>query len=140
MTKRYLILFGFLSLAFFPFQSVHAESVSKEEGLYVTTEDIISDIVLPVLDRKVQKEYSDEHIMWNWRGIADLHYNNNHSYDMDVRIEVNPQLVKGKNQYGVENDLVKLRISPSCDSNKINQMVCKHDFKIEILEYKHLSQ
>ncbi|MEH6944095.1 hypothetical protein [Bacillus sp. JJ722] len=138
--KRYFILLGFLLFTFFPLQSVSAETISKEEGIYVTTENIISDIVLPVLDRKVQKEYGDETIMWNWRGIADLHYNNNHSYDIDVRVEVNPQLIKGKDQYEVVDDLVTLRIYPSCDSNKINKMVCKHDFKIEVIDYKHLSQ
>lgn len=140
MKERYLMFFGFLLLTFFPLQPVNAETVSKEEGIYVTTEDIISDIVLPVIDRKVQKEYNNESIMWHWRGINNLYYNNDHSYDIDVRIEVNPQLIKGKDKYEVVEDLVTLRISPSCDSNKINKMICKHDFKIEIIDYKHLSQ
>jgi hypothetical protein len=136
MIKQYLILLGFLLSTFTPMQVVKAESVSKvEPETYVTTEDIIADIVFPTIDKNVQKEYSVDMIDWQWKRIDGINYNNNHSYDVAVRIEVNSQL-NGRDRY--VDDLVKLRISPSCDSNKLNKLKCNHDFKIEILDYKHL--
>lgn len=138
MIKLYLILVGFL-VPFLPLQTVNAETISKTQGLYVTTEDIILDIVFPTIDKKVQKEYSDNNTMWKYRGIKGITYNNNHSYDLETKIEIDPGPIK-RRDISIE-DMVKLRISPSCDSNKSNnQTVCNHGFKIEILEYKHLSQ
>ncbi len=67
-----------------------------------------------------------------------MNYNNNHSYDFDVKIEVDPQSIKGRD-IPIE-DIVRLRISPSCDSNKIHQSICNHDFKTGTLDYKHLPQ
>ncbi|MEE3955877.1 hypothetical protein [Peribacillus frigoritolerans] len=61
MAKRHKILLGFLLFTFTPIQAVKAESVSKvEHEIYVTTEVIISDIVFPTTDKKVQKKYSDD--------------------------------------------------------------------------------
>jgi hypothetical protein len=134
MSKRYLILLGFFLFAFTPLQAVKAESVSKvEQELYVTTEDIISDIVFPTIDKKVQIEYSNALIGWEWERIVGIKYNDNHSYDVAVRIQVPSQ----HNDY--VDDLVKVRISPSCESEKLNKLKCNHDFKIEVLDYKHLS-
>ena len=138
MNKSFLIFSVILTMVLAPF-IVEAETIKKEEG-YFTTEDIVSDIIFPVLDRRVQKEYKDEHIRWDWDGLANIQYNSNHYYDITVRVEAHPQLIKGKDKYGTSYDLAKLRISPSCDSNKINKMVCKHGFKIEIFEYERLSQ
>ncbi|USK32575.1 hypothetical protein LIT25_18515 [Bacillus sp. F19] len=135
MIKRYIILLGCLLSAFTPLQAVKAESNSKvEQGIYVTTEDIISDIIFPTVDKKVQKEYSKDLIGWQWVRIVGINYNNNHSYDIAAKIEVNSQL-NGKERYA--DDLVKLRIFPSCNSNKLK---CRHDFKVELLDYSHLSQ
>ncbi|BAK16322.1 membrane-fusion protein [Solibacillus silvestris StLB046] len=72
---------------------------------------------------------------WNRRGIVDITYNNNHSYDVTVRIDIPSEQLNGNGK----EDLVKVRISPSCDSEKINKQICKHEFKLEILEYKHIS-
>jgi hypothetical protein len=137
MDKLFLLLLGFLLTYSTPIHEVKAETVSKARPeFYVTTEDIILDIVFPTIDKKVQKVYSDDMIGWQWKRIVGMKYNDNHSYDVSVRIEVTPQ-GNGENQY--IDDLVILRISPSCDSKKINKIRCKHDFKIEILDYKHLS-
>ncbi|MDF2902766.1 MAG: hypothetical protein K0S25_404 [Bacillus sp. (in: firmicutes)] len=137
MVKLYLILLGFLLFAFTPIQVIKAESVSKvEQEMYVTTEDIIADIVFPTIDKKVQKEYG-HNLNWQWVRIVGINYNDNHSYDVAVRIQVSSE--RNKPLDYVE-DLVKVRIAPSCDSEKLNKQLCKHDFNIEILEYKHLSQ
>lgn len=56
MVKQYLILLGFLLCAFTSMQSVKAETVPKVEDSYVTTEDIISDLVFPTIDKRVIKE------------------------------------------------------------------------------------
>ncbi|PAW27936.1 hypothetical protein BKC07_16210 [Peribacillus simplex] len=134
MVKQYLFLLGFLLFALTPLQIVKADSVLKvEQELYVTTEDIISDIVFPTIDKKVQTEYSDDMIGWQWKRIVGIKYNDNHSYDVAVRIQVPSQ------HNGYVDDLVKVRISPSCDSEKLNKLKCNHDFKIDILDYKHLS-
>jgi hypothetical protein len=136
MVKQYLILLGFLLFTFTPIQTVEAEKVSKlEPELYMTTEDIISDIVFPTIDKKVLKEYNNNSTNWQWTRIVGIDYNDNHSYDVAVRIRVNPKNDRGDNY---KEDLVKIRISPSCDSIKINKNKCNHDFKIEVLEYKHL--
>jgi len=57
MVKQYLILFGFLLSAFTPLQTVKAETVTNVEGEYFTTEDIVSDLVFPTIDKRVIKEY-----------------------------------------------------------------------------------
>lgn len=135
MVKRYLFLFWFLLFAFTPLEAVKAEAVSEVEEMYVTTEDIILDIVFPTIDKRVIKEYGGGPLFgWQWNRIVGINYNNDHSYDVSVRIQID-----SKHDEFVE-DLVKVRISPSCDSGKINKMKCNHDFKIEILDYKHLSQ
>jgi hypothetical protein len=135
MVKQYLILLGFLLFAFTPLQTVKAESVSKVEDWYVTTEDIIGDIVFPTIDKRVAKEYGRDSLFgWHWKRIVSIYYNRNHSYDVSIRIEVPSDSNK---PFSYVEDLVKVRIIPSCDSPKIG---CNHDFKIEILDYKHLSQ
>ncbi|MGE7186273.1 hypothetical protein ACQKKK_20575 [Peribacillus sp. NPDC006672] len=122
MAKRYLILLGFFLFAITPLQTVKAESVSKvEQEIYVTTEDIISDIVFLTIDKKVQKEYSDNMIGWKWKRIAGIKYNDNHSFDVTVRIQVPSQ----HNDY--VDDLVKERISPSCNSENLNKLEIKPD-------------
>ncbi|MFS0781478.1 hypothetical protein [Bacillus sp. 1P06AnD] len=126
-----------LSFALFPIQAVNADSITKED-MYVTTEDIILDIVMPTIDKKIQKEYHDHMVDWKFIGIMGINYNSNHSYDLEVKIAIDPLNVN-KRDIPLEN-LAKIRISPSCDSNKINQMVCKHGFNIELLDYKHLSK
>ena len=137
MKKQYLILLGLgiLFLVFVPKQIVKSEIISNGEEMYVTTEDIILDIVFPTIDRRVIKEYGqDTHFGWEWKRIVGITYNDNHSYDVSVRIEIDPE-----NSDEYKEDLVKVRISPSCDSDKLNKEKCNHGFKIEILEYKHLT-
>ena len=137
MVKRYLILFGlgFSFLVFTLTQVVNSETVLNVEGMYVTTEDIISDIVFPTIDKRVLKEYEQDTLFgWEWKRIVGITYNDNHSYDVSIRIEIS-----SKSSGDFKEDLVKLRISPSCDSDKLNKLKCNHGFKIEILEYKRLS-
>ena len=137
MVKHYLILIGFVSIVFILAQNTISEANSEAEELYVTTEDIVSDIILPIIEKRVIKEYGgDNDLIWNRRGIVDITYNNNHSYDVTVRIDIPSEQLNGNGK----EDLVKVRISPSCDSEKINKQICKHEFKLEILEYKHISQ
>ena len=104
--------------------------------MYVTTEDIILDIVFPVIDKRVLKEYGQDTLFgWEWKRIVDIAYNDNHSYDVTVRIEI-----PSKNFDDVKEDQVKVRIFPSCNSLSLNNQKCNHGFKIEIINYKHLSQ
>ena len=57
--------------------------------MYVTTEDIISDIVFPTIDKRVIKEYGQDTLFgWEWKRIVGITYNDNHSYDVSVRIEI----------------------------------------------------
>jgi hypothetical protein len=138
MVKKYLILLGlgFSFLAFTLTQVVNSETVLNVEGMYVTTEDIISDIVFPTIDKRVIKEYGQDTLFgWEWKRIVGITYNDNHSYDVSVRIEI-----PSENKNDNKKDLVKVRISPSCDSDSINKLKCNHGFKVEILDYKHLSQ
>lgn len=137
MVKRYLFLLGFLFIVLTLTQVVvKSETNSVGEGMYVTTEDIILDIVFPIIDKRVIKEYVQNTLLyWEWEGIVDIAYNDNHSYDVTVKIEI-----PSKKLDDAKEDLVKVRISPSCDSGKINKQKCNHEFKIEILDYKHLSQ
>lgn len=136
MIKQYLILLGFLLSSFTSLQTVKAESVTRVENLYVTTDDILQDIVFPSIDKRVIKEYgSDTLFDWKWQRIVGINYNDNHSYDVTVRVQI-----PSKELDNFKEDLVKVRITPSCDSGKINKLKCNHDFKIEILDYKHLSK
>ncbi|WP_460012115.1 hypothetical protein [Lysinibacillus sp. CTST325] len=110
---------------------VKSETTSKVEEMYATTEDIILDIVFPTIDKRVIKEYGQDTLFeWQWKGIVNITYNDDHSYDVTVRIEIPSRSL----------DDVKVRISPPCDSDKLNKQKCNHGFKIEILEYKRLSQ
>lgn len=52
MVKKYLILLGFFLFAFTSMQAVKAEIVPKAEDLYVSTEDIVSDLVFQLLIKK----------------------------------------------------------------------------------------
>ena len=138
MIKQYLILLGSvcLLLVFTLTQVVNSETVLKVEDMYVTTEDIMLDIVMPTVDKRVTKEYGQNTVIgWEWKRIVGITYNDNHSYDVSVRIEI----ISG-NADDYKEDLIKVRISPSCDSDRINKLKCKHGFKVEILDYKHLSQ
>ncbi len=135
MVKRYLVLIGLLFIVLTPSQVVKSETNSEVEGMYVTTEDIILDILLPIIDKRVKKEYGqDTLISWHWKRIVSITYNDNHSYDVTVRLEI-----PSKNLDDVKEDLVKVRISPSCDSDSINKQKCNHEFEIGIVDYKHLS-
>lgn len=135
MVKQYLLLFGLLLSAFTSLQIVKAESISKADNWYVTPEDIIGDIVFPTIDKRVAKEYGVDSLFgWHWKRIVGIDYNRNHSYDVSVRIEVPSDKNKPPNYV---EDLIKVRIYPSCDSPKIG---CNHGFKVELLDYKHLSQ
>ena len=137
MVKNYLILIGFVFIVLILAQNTISAANSEAEELYVTTEDIVSDIILPIIEKRVIKEYGgDNELIWNRRGIVDITYNNNHSYDVTVRIDIPSEQLNGNGK----EDLVKVRISPSCDSEKINKQICNHEFKLEILEYKHVSK
>lgn len=137
MVKHYLVLLGFILIILTSMQVAKSETIPKAEEMYVTTEDIISDIIFPTIDKRVIKEYGgDNRLIWHWKRIVGITYNENHSYDVTVRIEI-PSKDINEN---VKEDLVKVRISPSCDSEKINRQKCNHGFEIEILDYKHLSQ
>ncbi|MGE7673149.1 hypothetical protein ACQKMV_06125 [Lysinibacillus sp. NPDC094403] len=134
--KQYLVILGVLFIVITSTQVVKSETIPKAEEMYVTTEDIILDIVFPHIDKRVISEYGQNTLFdWQWKGIFDITYNDNHSYDVTVKIEI-----PSKNLDDAKEDLVKVRISPSCDSDKINKLKCKHGFKIDILDYKHLSQ
>ncbi|MER2112087.1 MAG: hypothetical protein ABS960_05285 [Solibacillus isronensis] len=140
MVKHYLVLLGFILVILTSMQVAKSETIPKAEEMYVTTEDIISDIIFPTIDKRVIKEYGgDNRLIWHWKRIVGITYNENHSYDVTVRIEI-PSKDINENVENVKEDLVKVRISPSCDSEKINRQKCDHGFKIEILDYKHLSQ
>lgn len=136
MVKQYLALLGFIFIILIPTQIVKSETNSEAEEMYVTTEDIILDIISPTVDKRVVKEYGqDSFYGWQWKRIVDISYNDNHSYDVTIRIEFPSDKFED-----FKEDIVKVRISPSCDSDKINKQKCNHGFNIEILEYKHLSQ
>lgn len=136
MIKKYLFLVGsgFLFLVFTLTQVVNSENVINAEGMNTTTEDIILDIVFPIIDNRVVKEYGQDTLFgWEWKRIVDITYNDNHSYDVSIRIEI-----PSENPDDYKEDLVKVRISPSCDSDKFNKLKCNHGFKIELVDYKHL--
>ncbi|MCM3729716.1 hypothetical protein M3226_29550 [Neobacillus cucumis] len=104
------------------------------EDRYVTPEDIVLDIIFPAIDKRVIKEYGDGLFSWQSQRIVGIVYNNNHSYDVSVRLQV-PDERNVPGNYA--QDLVRVRVSPSCDSPKIG---CSHGFKVEVLEYKHESK
>lgn len=107
------------------------------EDWYVTPEDIIWDIIFPEVDKRVLKEYEEKvqsGFGWSKQRIVNIVYNNNHSYDISIRIQV-PDNESNLLEY--VDDLVKVRVSPSCDSPKIS---CTHGFDVEVLEYRHLEQ
>ena len=135
MFQKYAILLGLLFFIFTPLQAVLAETVPKKEDMYVTTEDIILDIIFPIIDKRVIKEYGEDTLIgWDMKRIVGVTYNDNHSYDISVRIDI-----PSKNHDNNHEDIVKVRISPSCDSNKLNKLKCNHGSKVEIVNYKHLS-
>lgn len=137
MVKHYLVSLGIILIVLTSMQVAKSETIPKAEEMYVTTEDIISDIIFPTIDKRVIKEYGGENrLTWQWKRIVGITYNENHSYDVTVRIEIPSKKPNGN----VKEDLVKVRIYPSCDSEKINKQKCNHGFEIEILDYKHLSQ
>ncbi|MGA4518160.1 hypothetical protein MHH37_11315 [Solibacillus sp. FSL K6-1781] len=137
MVKHYLILIGFVFIGLILAQNTKPEANSEMEEIYVTTEDIVSDIIFPIIDKRVIIEHGgDNHLIWHWKRIVGITYNENHSYDVTVRIDIPSKKPTGN----VKEDLVKVRIYPSCDSEKINKQICNHEFKLEILEYKHISQ
>ncbi|WP_078546788.1 hypothetical protein [Litchfieldia alkalitelluris] len=134
MIKQSFILLG-LTFAFIPQQNVMVESAPKVEDLYVTTEDIVLDLIMPIIDKRVIKEYGGGPLFdWQIQRIVGIAYNDDHSYDVSVRINI------PSGNDNTKEDLVKVRVSPSCDSGKINKQVCNHDFRVEIVEYKHLSK
>jgi len=104
------------------------------EDWYVTPEDIIRDIIFPAIDKMVIKEYGGKEASgfgWQQQRIVNIVYNNNHSYDISLRIQVPDS---NNNSFEYADDLVKVRVSPSCDSPKIG---CSHGFKVEVLDYEH---
>ncbi|MGG3467390.1 hypothetical protein ABES02_07765 [Neobacillus pocheonensis] len=124
-----LLLFSTGNIA----DAANSETVPQAENPYFTTEDIVSDLIFPTIDKRVIKEYGGDALFdWQWQRIVGIKYNDDHSYDVSVRIQV-----PSKKLDNYKEDLVKVRISPSCDSGKINKLKCNHDFKIEILEYMH---
>ena len=136
MDKKYLMIFGFFLFTFTPIQTVKAETIPAVENSYFTTEDIVSDLVLPTIDKRVIKEYGGDALFsWKWQRIDGIKYNDNHSYDVSIKIKI-----PSGNLDTDKEDLVKVRIFPPCDSGKINKLKCNHDFKIEVLEYIHLSE
>jgi hypothetical protein len=126
--KKMIVLFTIL-LIFATDNLVNAKPPEPKEikpfaeNWYVTPEDIIRDIIFPAIDQMVIKEYGDELFSWKSERIVGIVYNNNHSYDISIEVKV-----------AEAYDLVKVRVSPSCDSPKIG---CSHGFKVEVLDYQH---
>ncbi|GKV56117.1 hypothetical protein NCCP2222_20640 [Sporosarcina sp. NCCP-2222] len=135
MVKPNLILLVCLGFVFIWSQNLTSEAHSEAEEMYVTTEDIIADIVFPIIDKRVIQEYGGDPLLgWDWKRIEGVTYNDNHTYDVTVRIQI-----PSENHLNTKEDLVMVRISPSCNSGKINQLKCNHGFKVEVVDYKHLS-
>ncbi|MBT2655389.1 hypothetical protein J7E81_09080 [Bacillus sp. ISL-18] len=130
MVKQYLIFLGFIIFAFTPLQTVNAESISIVQEHYVTTEDIVRDILSPIIDKRLIKEYGLDASTWVWERIDRITYNDNYSYDVAVRVHI-----PSNDKY----NLVKLRIFPFCDSEKSKELKCNQGLNIEIVEYKHIS-
>lgn len=53
MVKHYLILIGFVFIGLILAQNTKPEANSEMEEMYVTTEDIVSDIIFPIIDKRV---------------------------------------------------------------------------------------
>src|SRR5690606_7405205 len=65
MVKHYLVLLGFILIILTSMQVAKSETIPKAEEMYVTTEDIISDIIFPTIDKRVIKEYGgDNRLIW----------------------------------------------------------------------------
>lgn len=142
MMKKMIVLSAIL-LMFATNNVVHAKPPEPKEvkpyakDWYVTPEDIIRDIIFPAIDKRVMQEYGGKKASgfgWQQQRIVNIIYNNNHSYDLSIRILVPDS---NDNPFEYTEDLVKVRVSPSCDSPKIG---CSHDFMVEVLEYKHMSE
>ncbi|MFP7296815.1 hypothetical protein [Neobacillus niacini] len=104
---------------------------------YVTPEDIIRDIVFPAIDKRVMQEYpGNDPATFGWQSqrIVGIVYNNNHSYDISISLQI-PDERNVPGNYA--HDVVKVRVSPSCDSPKIG---CSHGFKVEVLDYEHMNK
>ncbi|MFD1850825.1 hypothetical protein ACFSC5_12455 [Oceanobacillus bengalensis] len=113
------------------------EAKPYAEDWYVTTEDVIWDIIYPAIDKRVVKEYGGKEkssFGWGKQRIVNIVYNNNHSYDISIMVQVPDN---NNNPFEYAEDLVKVRVSPSCNSPKIS---CSHAFNVEVIEYKHLGQ
>ncbi len=141
--KKILVLLPILMI--YGLNSYYVHAIAQEqkeikpfaEDWYVTTEDIIWDVIFPTIDKRVMEEYGgneDSSFGWGKDRIVNIVYNNNHSYDVSIRIQV-PNHSHAPINY--TEDLVKVRVSPSCASPKIN---CNHGFSVDVLEYKHLTQ
>jgi hypothetical protein len=135
--KKIIVLFTIFSI-FSTDKLVNAEPPEPKEikpyaqEWYVTPEDIIRDIIFPAIDKRVIKEYGGKEASgfgWQQHRIVNIVYNNNHSYDISLRIQV-----PDTNSFEYAEDLVKVRVSPSCDSPKIG---CSHGFNVEVLDYQH---
>lgn len=139
--KKIFALFTTVSLIFVTGNLANAKPPEPKEikpyaeNWYVTPEDIVLDIIFPSIDKRVIKEYGSDGLFgWQSQRIVGIVYNNNHSYDVSVRLQVpDERNIPGN----FAQDLVKVRVSPSCDSPKIG---CSHGFKVEVLEYKHESK
>lgn len=136
--KNVIVLFAIL-LMFATDNLVYAKPPEPKEikpyadDWYVTPEDIVLDIIFPAIDKRVVKEHGRDGLSgWQSERIVGIVYNNNHSYDVSVRLQV-PDGDK-QNPLGYKGSLVKVRVSPSCDSPKIG---CSHGFKVEVLDYQH---
>ncbi|WP_156791498.1 hypothetical protein [Bacillus sp. SG-1] len=135
MVKLCLIIIGFVIFTHTPLQAANAENGPQAKDMYVTTEDIVLDLIFPIVDKRVIKEYGGGPLFdWHLQKIVGITYNDNHSYDVAVRITI------PSDNGNVKEDLVRVRVAPSCDSGKINKQVCNHGFKLEIVEYKHVSE
>ncbi|NMD72229.1 hypothetical protein HHO41_18315 [Bacillus sp. DNRA2] len=139
--KKMFLLFAIL-LMFDTDNLVNAKSPEPKEikpyadDWYVTPEDIIRDIIFPAIDKRVIKEYGGKEASgfgWQQQRIIKIVYNNNHSYDITIKINIPDN---NDDPFEYVEDLVKVRVSPSCDSPKIG---CSHGFKVEVLDYKHLN-
>ncbi|MGE7998038.1 hypothetical protein ACQKOF_05070 [Lysinibacillus sp. NPDC093190] len=65
MVKQYLVILGVLFIVITSTQVVKSETIPKAEEMYVTTEDIILDIVFPYIDKRVISEYG-QNTLFDW--------------------------------------------------------------------------
>src|SRR6476620_10793321 len=94
--KKMIVLFTIL-LMFATDNLVNAKPPEPKEikpyaeDLYVTPEDIIGDIVFPSIDKRVMQEYPGNDAAtfgWQSQRIVGIVYNNNHSYDISISLQV----------------------------------------------------